>query len=250
MKRTDTSWQKVGSWYHGLVDKKGHYYHQHIIMPGALRLLELEKGSSLLDLACGQGILGRSIPIGLDYVGIDNASSLIAEAGKFDRQANHRYITGDVTLPLPIHRTFTHAAIILALQNIADPGFTVKNAAEHLETGGILVIVLNHPCFRIPRQSSWEIDPGNKIEYRRINRYLSPLRIPITAHPGEKNSALTWSFHQPVSFYSKLLHDAGFSIDLMEEWTSDKESEGTAARMENRARSEFPLFLAIKAKRG
>jgi hypothetical protein len=44
-----------------------------------------------------------------------------------------------------------------------------------------------------------------------------------------------------------MLKDAGFAIDVIEEWTSDKESEGRAARMENRSRSEFPLFLAIKA---
>jgi hypothetical protein len=37
-------------------------------------------------------------------------------------------------------------------------------------------------------------------------------------------------------------------IDALEEWTSDKESEGKASRMENKARSEFPLFLALRAR--
>jgi len=36
-------------------------------------------------------------------------------------------------------------------------------------------------------------------------------------------------------------------ISDLEEWTSDKVSAGKSARAENRARSEFPLFLAIKA---
>ncbi|PIZ03146.1 SAM-dependent methyltransferase, partial [Candidatus Gottesmanbacteria bacterium CG_4_10_14_0_8_um_filter_37_24] len=30
---------------------------------------------------------------------------------------------------------------------------------------------------------------------------------------------------------------------------SDKKSEGRMARMENRGRNEFPLFLAIKARK-
>jgi hypothetical protein len=33
----------------------------------------------------------------------------------------------------------------------------------------------------------------------------------------------------------------------MEEWTSDKVSVGKAAKGENRARAEFPLFMAIRA---
>jgi hypothetical protein len=35
----------------------------------------------------------------------------------------------------------------------------------------------------------------------------------------------------------------------MEEWCSDKKSEGAAARMEDRARKEFPLFLTILASK-
>jgi len=37
------------------------------------------------------------------------------------------------------------------------------------------------------------IDEANKIEYRRINRYFTPLKIPITTHPGEAKSSVTWS---------------------------------------------------------
>jgi hypothetical protein len=44
-----------------------------------------------------------------------------------------------------------------------------------------------------------------------------------------------------------MLKDAGFVIDTIEEWTSDKESEGRAGKMENRSRAEIPLFMAIKA---
>jgi hypothetical protein len=44
-----------------------------------------------------------------------------------------------------------------------------------------------------------------------------------------------------------MLKDAGFVIEEIEEWTSDKESEGRAGRMENRSRNEIPLFMAIGA---
>lgn len=247
-KRENTSWQKVSGWYNKLVSDKGHYYHQHIVTPGVLKLLDLKPDSALLDLACGQGVLERHIPAPINYQGIDISRNLIESAQKMTKNSNHRFAVGDVTKTLPINKKdFTHACIILAMQNIEKAELVLSNLKNYLQPKSILVIVLNHPCFRIPRQSSWGIDEGNKLQYRRINRYLSSLKIPINMHPGEGSSPVTWSFHNPFSYYSKILHDNKFKIDLIEEWASDKESAGRAARMENRGRAEFPLFLAIKA---
>src|SRR5262249_49920639 len=110
--------------------------------------------------------------------------------------------------------------------------------------------VLNHPCFRIPRQSSWQVDSEKKIQYRRLDRYLSPMQIPINAHPSKgERSATTLSFHHPLSAYSQWLRDAGFVISCMEEWCSDKVSTGSAAKMENRSRAEFPLFLTLLSQK-
>jgi hypothetical protein len=109
---------------------------------------------------------------------------------------------------------------------------------------------MNHPCFRIPRQSSWKVDDEQKIQYRRIDRYTSPMKIPIQAHPSKgQSSATTWSFHHPLASYSQWLNETGFVIELIEEWHSNKVSTGKAAKMENRSREEIPLFLAIKAKK-
>ncbi len=233
----------MGKWYNQLVDREGHYYHKHIIIPGAFRLLAFKNYSSLLDLACGQGVLARNIPKNLYYQGIDLAPSLIEFANKQDLNKLHNYLVSDITKPLPISKKdFTHAAVILALQNIEFPKLVFKNAYNHLQSGGKFLIVINHPYFRIPRQTSWETDSENKTQYRRINRYLSPLKIPIS-HP------LTWSFHYPLSTYSQYLFETGFVIEKIEEWTSDKQSIGRAGKMENRARAEFPLFMAILARR-
>jgi ubiquinone/menaquinone biosynthesis C-methylase UbiE len=255
MKRTtrsshESSWENSSKWYDSLVGAKGHYYHEHVIFPRLLSLLSLKPGHDLLDLACGQGVLSRTLPAGVNYTGIDISPSLIASAKRTARSKTHQFLVGDATKSLPIKTTdFSHATILLALQNIADPQSALKNVAHHLKTGGTLCIVLNHPCFRIPRQSSWQVDAAKKIQYRRIDRYGSPLTIPITTNPGDQSSAETFSYHHPLSAYTSWLHDAGFVIEKLEEWYSDKTSTGGAARMENRARTEFPLFLALRAKK-
>ena len=250
-KNANTSWQPVSKWYNNLVGDKGQYYHQHVVIPGVLRLLQLTDSSKLLDIACGQGILSRSIAKQVEYAGLDIAPDLIASAKKLDKNPKHAFHVADATKQFPVgNRIFTHASCILALQNIEFPESVIQQTAAHIEKNGAFVIVLNHPAFRIPRQSSWGIDEQNKLQYRRINRYLSPLKIPITAHPGQKQSALTWSFHNPISYYTTLLTRHGFVIDAFEEWASDKESQtGKTAKMENRSRAEIPLFLAIRARK-
>jgi len=239
-----TSWETSSSWYDKIVGDKGHYYHQHVIIPGILKLLQLKPGHRLLDLACGQGVLARYLPQNVDYVGIDASFSLIQEAQK---KSHHHFIVGDVSKPLNEGK-FTHVSIILALQNIEEGGAVVKNAAVHLEKDGKCIIVLNHPCFRIPRQSAWGVDETKKLQYRRIDRYLSPLKIPIQTHPGTQNSEKTWTFHHCLSDYTRWLQASGFVIEVIEEWVSNKKSLGGQARMENRSREEFPLFLAILVK--
>jgi ubiquinone/menaquinone biosynthesis C-methylase UbiE len=255
----NSSWQKVAPWYNRVTEHgQGHYYHTHVVIPGVLRLLGFDQKSiiynqqsKLLDLACGNGVLAKSIPKEVEYLGVDIAPSLINEAKRTDRNPNHKYLVADATLPFRSlgEEGFTHTAIILALQNISNPLAVLQNASKLLILNSKLVIVLNHPAFRIPRQSSWGIDEGRKIQYRRVDKYMSPMEIPINMNPSDRNSPITMSYHHPLSDYSKMLHDAGFTIDLIEEWTSDKESEGRVARMENRSRSEIPLFMTILAKK-
>lgn len=246
----NSSWQKVSKWYNKEVGDEGHYYHQHVIMPNLKRILKLKERESLLDLACGQGILERNMDRKIDYIGIDLANNLIREAIDRKTNPNHRFLVADVSKDLPTNKTdFDAGAIILALQNIKKPFGVIRNFAKHLKKGGQLVIVLNHPVFRIPRHSSWENDLDNKIQYRRIDDYMTPQEIPILAHPGQKESVETWSFHYPLSAYSEMLFDNGFCIEKIEEWISDKKSTGSNAKVEDRARREFPLFMAIVARK-
>lgn len=249
--KANSSWESVGNWYDKIVGDAGHYYHQQIILPGVLRLLNFNKTkpARVLDLACGQGILSRKLPKETTYVGVDASPTLIKAAAKYTSSKKHTFITQDVTKSLDLPKDFTHAAIILALQNIANPLAVFQNFNLHLVKNGKLVIVLNHPCFRIPRQSSWQIDEKKKTQYRRIDRYYTPLEIPIQAHPSQKDSTATMTFHHPLSSYTLWLKEAGFVIEHMEEWLSDKMSTGKNAKMENRARKEFPLFLTLVAQK-
>ncbi len=239
-------WDQAKDWYSSCVGEKGHYYHQHVVIPNILKMLRLKKGS-LLDLGCGQGVLARNLPKSVEYVGIDLSNELIQEAKKLTK--NSLFYVGDATSKLPIEKfDFDRAVFILSLQNMENGEGAILTAARHLKPNGELILVLNHPCFRIPRQSGWGIDEKAHLQYRRMNGYLSPLKIPLQIHPGKKEkSEIFYSYHHPLSDYLKWLTKAGFATLEMQEWISDKQSTGAKAKMENRARKEFPLFLAIRS---
>lgn len=251
-KAPETSWQKVSQWYDKSVGQEGHYYHQQVVLPGVIRLLDVDaKGPrSLIDLACGQGVLARQLPSHWSYLGLDLSSNLIKQAQSYDKNPKHKYLVHDVTEPLTDAPQVDAATCILALQNIERGDLAIRCAGSYVKPGGQLILVLNHPCFRIPRQSFWQIDEKKQCRYRRLERYFTPMKIPIQMAPSKgEESPSTWSFHNPLSTYTQWLHDSGFSISSMEEWCSDKQSTGKAARMENLSRKEFPLFLTIIAKK-
>lgn len=252
-----TSWQRVHPWYSSLTKHKGHYFHEHVILPHVITFLKNQKTTSVLDLACGSGVLGRSLPKQVMYVGVDIAKGLLREAKQQDSHTHHVYIEGDITRPLSLKTVEHHvpngfdtATCILALQNVKEGSHVIENAYRFLKPHGECIIVLNHPCFRIPRQSGWGIDERNKLQFRKIQRYMSALEIPIDMHPGKRGSSpVTWSYHYPLSTYTQWLKRAGFVVSHMEEWTSDKESIGKTGKMENMSRNEIPLFLCIVAKK-
>ncbi len=253
MHTNDTTWETSSSWYDKIVGAKGHYYHQQVIIPRVLNILEREKRPQphLLDLACGQGILARHLPKGIKYLGIDGSASLIHAAQKYDPKSPHQFFVHDLSHPLELpYKEFSHASCVLAVQNIPNPAPLFRTAFTHLRTGAPFIIVLNHPAFRIPRQSGWGVDEQKKLQYRRIDRYMTDLKIPIQTHPSkQEESEQTWSFHHPISYYSAQLKQAGFVLDQIEEWCSDKKSVGKTAAMENRSRQEFPLFMTLIAKK-
>jgi hypothetical protein len=117
----------------------------------------------------------------------------------------------------------------------------LASAAWALKPQGRAVILMTHPCFRIPRQSGWGYDPQRKLRYRRLDSYLSPLKVPMKSH----QQGTTTSFHRPLAAYINGLAAHGLMIDLMREITA---SESVEDRSDRRAQREFPLFLVLRAR--
>jgi ubiquinone/menaquinone biosynthesis C-methylase UbiE len=244
-----TDWGKVAEWYDDLVGESGSEYHREVVLPGVVRLLAPQAGERVLDVACGQGVLCRLLrERGAEVTGVDAAAELVRaarERGPADI-AYHVADARELTF-LPADH-FAAASCVLAIQNIhpIQPVFT--GVARALRQGGRLVIVMMHPAFRGPKETSWGWDEQQKVQFRRVDRYLIPRKSPITTHPGKDPDRYTWTFHKPIESYVRALRNAGLLVDAIEEWPSHKTStSGPRAPAENTARKEIPMFMAIRA---
>jgi SAM-dependent methyltransferase len=263
-----THWGDVASWYDGLVGDEGSDFHRHVVVPGVLAMLELPETDRaatrvrVLDLACGQGVLCRTLARrGVQVTGVDAAAALV-DAAKQRNRADRlpiEYRVGDAAglenLP-GLHGRFDAVTCLLAIQNIAVLSPVWRGCRASLRPGGRLIVVMMHPCFRVPRASDWQWEPaadhpGGGAQHRRVEAYLSSRKTPIQMHPGSDPSATTLTFHRPMQAYINTLAESGLLIDRLEEWPSHRRSDRTDPKAPalDRARREIPMFLAVRARR-
>lgn len=248
MNQLKTSWGKVAGWYDKLLKEEG-TYQKEIILPNLTRLLDAKKGETILDLACGQGFFAREFnKSGARVVGADISKELIAIARKNSPKEIKFEIAAADNLNFLPAESVDKITVVMAIQNIENVTGVFKECRRVLKQNGKLFLVMNHPAFRVPKASGWGYDEKSKIQYRRIDAYLSESKIKIQTHPGGKPSEHTISFHRPLQFYFKILGKSGFRVSRLEEWNSTRKSQpGLHAAAEDRARKEIPLFLFIEA---
>lgn len=247
----DRGWDPVAGWYDKLVGDEGSDYHRHVILPAVIRMLAPRKGEAALDLCCGQGVL---IPHLLEkgvsrLTGVDASPKLIEAARlRHGRRPGVNLLVSDACQPAPwADGSYDFAACVMAVHDVPEIDGLFANLSRSLKPGGRAVIVLMHPCFRVPRQSHWGWDPDHKIQYRRIDRYSSPVGIPIATHPGRNSGESTTFYHRPLATYFSALGKAGLGVTDCEELHSHRRSQaGPRSRAEHRAAGEFPLFMALR----
>lgn len=252
---TSRGWDPVAAWYDKLVGESGSDYHQNVILPAALRMLDAQAGESIIDVCCGQGVLAKPLlenQLGR-YTGVD-ASPRLVEAAKARHRDDPRvsWLVADVCQPGPwADGSHDAAACLMAVHDVADATAMFANIRRALKPGGRAVFVFMHPCFRIPKHTHWGWDNDQKIQFRRIDRYASPSQIPITTHPGKDSGEHTAFHHRPLSDILTAIGKGGLAVTACEELYSHRRSQGTGpfSKAEHRAAAEFPLFIALKAVR-
>ncbi len=270
-----TSWGNVAGWYDHLLEKSTDSYQEKVIMPNLLRILDPKPGDKILDLAYGQGYFSRILARnGAQVTGCDISEELISLAKKNSPLEMSYFVASaekfadDIVAKnkqgANLETTFNTIMIVLAIQNIEDMRTVFLQCSKslcggNLKEAGRLILIINHPTFRIPQSSSWGWDAKTQRQYRRIDSYMADEKIRIDMAPGQSAKvkgargsqvATTISFHRPLQSYFKALNSAGLAVTRIEEWISHRQSqEGSRSAEEDRTRKEIPLFMCIEARK-
>ena len=253
-----TSWGEVAEWYNDLLENSEDSYQKNVILPNLIRLVDPRPDMTILDLACGQGFFSfASAQAGAKVIGCDISKELIGLAkDKAIKEKNGNvefYVTPSDKVAFIQDKTVDLITIVLAIQNIENIVGTFAECSRVLKPNGKLILILNHPSFRIPQRSSWQWDEKDNKQYRRIDGYMSEQSFNIDMTPGEKDESkkkFTISFHRPLQQYVKALAKSDFSIKRLEEWISHKKSQdGPRSAEEDRIRKEIPMFMCLECGR-
>ncbi|MEI6607227.1 MAG: class I SAM-dependent methyltransferase [Verrucomicrobiota bacterium] len=252
---SEQGWDPVAAWYDKLVGDSGSDYHRQVILPATLRLLDPRPGDAVIDVCCGQGVLLKPLlDAGVAKVtGLDASPRLIAAAkARHGTERRVRLITADACAPGAwADGSHDAATCVMAVHDVTDAVALFSNMARALKPGGRAVVMFMHPCVRIPRQSHWGWDAEHKIQYRRLDAYASPRAIAITTHPGKASGGQTTFHHRPLAELLSAIGQGGLVVTACEELYSHRRSQtgGPFSKAEHRAAQEFPLFLALTARR-
>lgn len=248
--RPSRSWDPVADWYAGWVGAGGSDHHRRLAIPTVLDLLQPTAGERILDIGCGPGVLApHVVAAGARYTGVDKSRKLLAFASRHHGQ-HGRFLHGDATRLHEVsglcNTSFDAVVFMLSIQDIAPLEDAVTGAVSLLRPGGRIVLLMTHPCFRVPRQSGWGWDSRRKLQFRRVDRYLTPLSVPMKAYGRDRRSA-TRSHHRPLERYVNALTSAGTLIDRLDEVPTCRNAKGVQAKAARNADREIPLLLGIRA---
>lgn len=222
-----TLWDKKAAFWDELHGEDGNRFHRELVAPAVERLLELEPGEQVLDIACGSGVLSRQMAgWGAVVTAVDFSEALIERAKARKQPAGEpiRYAVADATdeeaLAAFGESEFDAVTSTMALMDMPVITPLYRAVRRLLKPGGRFVFVTAHPAFNSnnPVFTAEMADVKGKLVLEtalKIKRYLD---IPPEKAVGAANEpAPHYYYHRPLY---ELLGEAfavGLVLDALEE---------------------------------
>jgi 2-polyprenyl-3-methyl-5-hydroxy-6-metoxy-1,4-benzoquinol methylase len=221
-----TAWERNAEWWDAYY-KEGNDFHRTLIAPLTERLLAIEPGETVLDVACGNGAFSRRMAqLGATVVAFDFSVSFIGCARKrtVERADRIEYHVIDATdrdgmLSLGEGR-FDAAVCTMAIMDMEEIEPLAEALPLLLKPSGRFVLSVLHPCFNNPscRMSAEQEDRDGDLRAVRtvkVERYLTPFSakgIGIVGQPVPQTY-----FHRPLRALLEPFFRNGFVLDGLEE---------------------------------
>jgi 2-polyprenyl-3-methyl-5-hydroxy-6-metoxy-1,4-benzoquinol methylase len=225
-RETRQAWNKNAAFWDERMGE-GNDFVEVLTWPPTERLLDLQPGERVLDIACGNGLTSRRLAaLGARVVAFDFAAEMIDHARRRTdaRQTQIEYHVLDATDEAALlalgEGQFDAALSAMALFDMADIEPLLGALARLLRPGGRFVFSVLHPCFNNAHAThvaemedrEGEIVTGYSI---KVSGYMTPSVARGAAIAGQPQPQLY--FHRPLQVLLGAGFAAGFVLDALEE---------------------------------
>lgn len=234
----------------------GNEFQRFLVGPATERLLELRPGESVLEVACGNGVMARRLAdLGAKVVACDFVPSLIELARQRSQERGDEidYRVIDATAPEQLlslgQNRFDAVVCNMAIMDMAEIKPLFGAVPKLLGPSGRFVFSLCHPCFNNSAciRTAEETDRGGELRVVhsvRITEYQSlGLEMGI-AMKGQ--SRPQYYFNRTLSALFAACFSGGMVVDGLEEpGFGEQEGERSTSW---RQFVEIPPVLAVRAR--
>ena len=199
-----------------------------LIAPTAEKMLAIQAGESVLDIACGNGIFSRRLAeMGASVVASDFSAKLIERAKQRTTEVNKfvEYHVADATDEAQLlaldggnGRRFDAAVCLNALMDMPEIEPLFRAVAKLLKPSGRFVFSIMHPCFNglsiamLAELPDYAQEPTHSI---KVSRYLSmevTKGLAISTQPAQQ-----YYWHRPLHQLFNTAFASGLVLDRLEE---------------------------------
>jgi 2-polyprenyl-3-methyl-5-hydroxy-6-metoxy-1,4-benzoquinol methylase len=243
---------------------EGNDFVETLIWPPVQRLLALQPGARVLEIACGNGLYARKLAsLGVDVIATDFAPEMIARAKARPSPAAGKIEYGvldatDETALLALgkralgERPFDAAICMMGLMDMSEIAPLMRALARLLRPGGRFIFAIMHPCFNSVHTTlmgEQEDRQGKAVTTYsvKISGYMTPSVARGAALRGQPVPHVY--FHRPLHEVLGAGFSAGFVLDALEERAFPPgHPPGRNAISWGRNFSEIPPALVVRMR--
>lgn len=220
-------WDQKADFWDELHGDEGNRFHRALVSPGVERLLALQSGERVLDVACGSGVMARRLAaLGGKVTAVDFSEGLIEKALARGQQGGepitYRVVdaTDEAGLVALGEGVFDAVVCTMALMDMPVIAPLYRAARELLRPDGRLVIATAHPAFNSSNPifyAELEDQDGKQVLTTgvKIRQYLD---VAPTRGTGAANEpAPHYYFHRPLHELLGEAFSAGLVLDGLDE---------------------------------